>query len=351
MNFFNKIIFMSLIFIMNTAVLADEPGSVSEGEPLQALRSVIDSYTAGNNGFYNKSIAPLKSLNLNKSGADRISEMNNKIATEINSVLNAFDSAAEDKKREAVSNIIKEIDSELQGVASAHIEFIDGKPSQAFARTILILEKIDNVGVDQVMNVLSSYKRAAKPNDFSYEYENAENLTEGEIKLTNGNEATWLKAAAPSGFEPGKDYVLKKCRQIFGWRCGTTLYHVDSINNSKPSSKYLFMANYELKTNPDHREFINDRRSVNQTAGGIALFVVRESTKWVIIYGVDAVISNDKVSFASLIQQEFQKDFNRLSQRLSTDLNLKEISVAAPKNKKLSLRDKIAKLLMKLKKK
>jgi hypothetical protein len=40
------------------------------------------------------------------------------------------------------------------------------------------------------------------------------------------------------------------------------------------------------------------------------------------IYGVDAQWNEDKISFAGLIQDEFQKDFSRIKERLMLDLKI-----------------------------
>ena len=299
------------------------PVALPERSQKQEVLDVLNSYNLGNNGFYNKALSPAKSLDLNKSESDRTSEMNDKIAGEMDAVLTAFKAADENGKAVSVLEVTKQIEGHLTDTATARIQFIDGNPSAAIARTVILLERTGNeerVNAKNVLDSLTSYKRAAKPRDYAYEYENPEDLTAGVVKSTEGSDSTWAKPDAPAEFEPNKDYVIKKCRQIFGWRCITTLYRASETTLANENIKYLFMGNYDLKNNRDNGAFGGDKRTTNQVAGSTALVVVKESAKWVLVFGVDAQWNRDRISFGSMIQEEYQKDFGRLTQRISQDL-------------------------------
>lgn len=288
---------------------------IETADAKQKVLQLLESYTAGNDGFYNKVLSPAKSPNAQLSSADRIKRMNTKIAEELGAVLTAFDSAEELKKGAAALAVMRRFDPEITSEQSAHIEFIDGAPSAALSRTILLLNK-KNLDAAKALDIFTSYKRSGKPSEYIYEYADANNLTSGPVKFTQGNDQTWIKPNAAAALPSEQNVAIKKCRQIFGWKCVTSLYRV---NQSDSALRYVFMAGYDLSNNPDHADFAGDKRSQNQVAGSTALYIVRESAEQVLLIGIDAQWSQSSPSFTSLIQQEFQKDFRRLIQRFDLE--------------------------------
>ena len=284
----------------------------------QKIFQLLESFTAGNDGFYNKVISPAKSPNINLSEAERTKQMNVRMADELSSVITAFDGADELKKGANALAAIKKINGNLNTEQSAHIEFIDGAPSAALSRTFLLLNK-KNLDAAKALDIFSSYKRSAKLGEYIYEYADATNLTSGKVKFTQGSDQTWIKPNAAGALPMAQNVAIKKCRQIFGWKCVTSLYHANHQTVTQPALRYVFMASYDLNNNPDHTDFVNDRRSFNQVAGSTALYLVRESANWILLVGIDAQWNQDSLSFTTLIQQEFQKDFKRLIQRFDLD--------------------------------
>lgn len=318
---FRSLALIATLISLQTAYAQE--AEMAEKSQKQQVQDVMSGYTLGNDPFYSRALSPAKSLDMNKSDSDRTAEMNDKMSTEIDSVLTAFKSADDDNKMAAVVAAAKALDSKVGGGASAHIEFIDGKPSAAIARALIMIDKTgneDTLNAKSVLDVITSYKRSAKPSDYSYEYENAQDLTQGNIQSVEGSDSNWVRPNAAAAFETGKDYAIKKCRQIFGWRCVTTLYRLGEANIAGESTPYLFMGNYDLSDNKDNAYFGGDKRTSNQVAGSTAMYVVKESKKWIMVFGVDAQWNKNGISFGSIIQDEYQKDFGRMNQRIALDL-------------------------------
>jgi hypothetical protein len=61
---------------------------------------------------------------------------------------------------------------------------------------------------------------------------------------------------------------------------------------------------------------------MNQITGSTAMYIVKETTDYVMLYGIDSQYNNDKASFTGAILSEFQKDMDRFKQRISTDLGI-----------------------------
>lgn len=290
-----------------------------------ALTEFLSSMTLGNDGFYNKALSPAKSLNLNLSGADRIQEVNIKIIDEMNVVLSTFKDTPENKKLEAVQKIVNGIDPDIFKNGGANIQFINGSPSAAFSRTLIMIEKkAGNVtaNAEKLMNTLSSYKRSAIQGTYVYEYSDSRNISQSTIKISVGSDATWKTPLAADGISANQDLVLKKCRQIFGWKCVTAIYKTGGLLTGADSMKYLYAGIYDLVNNADHSDFINDKRSFNQITGSTALYVIKESTNWILLYGVDSQWNTGSISFEGLIKDEFLKDAKRIRERISLDFKI-----------------------------
>ncbi|MBY0553306.1 hypothetical protein K2P97_02175 [bacterium] len=316
------VVSVSLVFCFNVA-----QASVAESSEKMALTQLLYSFNLGNNSFYNKVLSPAKSLNTNLNDSGRIQEVNDKIIFEMDKVISAFNIVGEDRKVEAVKQVINKIDPEINKNGGAYIQFVNGKPSAAFSRVILFIQKKagnKNVTAAQFLKSFSSYKRSAIPSTTIYEYSDAKNLNQSNIKTSEGNDNSWKTPLAAADIPSDQDLVLKKCRQILGWKCVTSLYHTGQVLQNNENIKYLFAAIHDLTNNPDHPDFAKDKRSVNQITGSTALYSIKESANWIMIYGVDAQWNNDKLSFTSLIQDEFQKDYKRVKERLMIDLKISQ---------------------------
>ncbi len=286
----------------------------------EEIARLLSGFTLGNDPFYNKAISPGKNPDVSKSNADRTAAVNTMIANEISTVLSAFENAPDAEKKAAVVAVIQRYDKELVDKNQAHIQFISGSPSAAISRTILMFEKPNPEAVSQkVLDTFTSYKRSAKSSDYVYEYENARDLTSGKIKALSGTDTSWLLPQAAAPLKLDSDLAIKKCRKIFGWRCGTSIYKAGEMEKN---AKYFYVGNYDLKNNPDHAEFARDGRASNQISGNTALYLIVENDKWVLLYGLDSQWKDSDLSFTSMIQDEFQKDLARLKQRIAADLKL-----------------------------
>lgn len=313
-----NILLIGLVILTAAFAFSEEKKALPE---TLALMNLLNDRTNGNNADYNKILSPAQSLDVGQNRSTRIQTVNNKLIAEFDQVLQAFNSASEANKPTAVRQSIQNIEPDLLKNNGAFITFTDSNPSAAVSRIFLMIPKNASTSADQVFKTLSSYKRSAKPSDFVYEYENPFNLTSGTMRAYQGTETSWMGPEAAQPFDFGKNYVLKKCRQLLGWRCVTSLYRADQLSSTL-NTKILFVSTYDLSQNPDHSDFSKDKRSINQITGSTAVYVVKESTNWILLYGADAQWNNDKLSFKGAIQNEFQKDFDRLKQRFSDDLRL-----------------------------
>jgi hypothetical protein len=281
----------------------------------QAVANILTQFTLGNDALYNKVLSPAKSLNEQKSDADRTAEANEKIQNNLAAIMDAFDNSPEDQKAANVELILKKLDPSFEKGQSGRIEFIDGKISAAFSRIGFVIEK-DNATAEMVLNAFTSYKRAAKSSDHVFEYEDFQDITRGNVIVREGSDSSWLPPLAPTSMAIGSSLVIKKCRQILGWKCGTTLYHADQSEKFK----YVFMGNYDLSKNPDNPHFKGDSRTKNQVAGTTALFIAKESEKYILFAAADSTWNRKGLSFTSIIQSEYQKDLGKFKQRLMFDL-------------------------------
>lgn len=325
----NWIVSLSLLGFNAVAAESQADTEILEaGAPLAdgrtELLKFLNAMTLSNNGLYNKILSPAKSLNLNLSESDRTLEINNKVAGEIDSVLTTFKNSTEENKLQAVQAQVSKFDPEVVS-NGAHIIFFNNGPSAAFSRVLMMIEKkAGNAAVtaDAVLKSFSSYKRSAIPSTYVYEYSDAANISQSTIKAAIGSEATWKLPLAAEAIKPNQDLVLKKCRQIFGWKCVTSLYRTGQLLQGNDSTKLLYAGIYNLVSNPDHPEFSGDKRSTNQITGSTAVYTVRESSNWVILYGVDSQWNQGTILFTPLISDEFLKDSRRIKERLSLDLNV-----------------------------
>lgn len=281
----------------------------------QAVTDILTHFTLGNDAYYNKVLSPSKSLNEQKSDSDRTAEANEKIQNNLAAIMDAFDNASEDQKAAKVEETLKKLDPNFEKGQSGRIEFTDGKISAAFSRIGFVIEK-GSATAEMVLNAFTSYKRAAKPSDHVFEYEDYQDITRGNITNRQGNDMSWLPPQAPESMAIGSSVVVKKCRQILGWKCGTTLYHADQKDNFK----YVFMGNYDLSKNPDNPHFKGDGRTKNQIAGSTALIVMKESEKHILFAAADSTWNRKGLQFTSIIQSEYQKDLGKFKQRLMFDL-------------------------------
>lgn len=316
----NSLVIYVILFFALISFSAEEKAT----KEITAITQILNERTNGNDSYFSKVLSPAQSLEVNKSKSDRIISANQSIIDELTSVFTAFKSSAEDKKVDAVSEAVNQIEPDLVKNAGAFVTFYDSVPSAAVSRTMLMLSKKLKPGLstDQVFNILTSYKRSAKPSDQLYEYSFASDITQGSVLHSQGSDTTWMGAAAATPLALGENIVLKKCRQLLGWRCVTSLYRADSLLKAEENVKVLFISIYDLENNPDHPDFAKDKRSNNQITGSTAVYFVKESADWILIYGIDTQWNTGKLTFQSAIQNEFKKDFDRFKERISSDLQL-----------------------------
>lgn len=319
------ILSLSLLAALQVSAQQEPVPEAAMSAERAVLASTLTEFTGlGNNALYNRIITPGKSLNTAKSDSDRTSEANALILGEIDQVISAFKSAGEAQKLDAVRAVLNSIDSKILRNKGVNIQFIQGEPSAAINRNFLMIEKAGNARVtaEELMKTITSYRRSARPSDHAYEYSQADNLTQATIHYTKGNDETWKPPQAPAPMETGKDYAIKKCRQIFGWRCATSVYRTDQALEGVDHVKYFYTGSYSLKTNPDNAEFKGDGRTRNQVEGSTNMLVVKESAGWILMYSVDSQWNDDKISFGSMIQDGAEKDFARFKERVGMDLGI-----------------------------
>ncbi|MBC7466709.1 MAG: hypothetical protein H7256_12020 [Bdellovibrio sp.] len=311
-----KSIIFSLILMAAPITFAQE---------IAELSRLVNLRTLGIDAVYGKALSPSQSLETEKSKFERIQSSNAAMLAEVEAVSNAFvKQGPPDMVLGNVYNTVDKYDSEVSG-KGGHILFLGTNPSAAQSRNLFMISKAKLTMANPtaaVLNVLTSYKRSAKTADFIYAYAQPFDLKAGKIVSYEGTETSWLKPEAQAPFENAQDYVLKKCRKLLGWRCITSLYRTDSIPVGSDTMQVLFIAMYDLDANADHDDFAKDKRSKNQITGSTAIYIVKETADWMMIYGTDHQYNNDKTTFQDSIQNEMDKDVGRFKERLSADLGI-----------------------------
>lgn len=316
-----------------TTVSPEERGAdttVSGLAEVEALREMLIERTLGNNPLYNRVISPARSLDKNQSDSERVLQANNLMLNNIQTVLSAFNNAAEADKAAAVQAALNQLDPEIIKNKGVNIQFIKGEPSAAISRNFVMIQKNQSnasLSAESLLNTLSSYRRSARPSDHAYEYSMVDNLQQSTIKYTRGDDNTWKPPQAPAPIAIDSEMAIKKCRQILGWRCATALYNAGEVLDGDQNTKYFYTGSYNIKDNPDHSDFAKDGRSKNQVAGSTGLVVIKESAEWILMYGMDSQFSNGNISFASQIQDAAEKDLKRFKERIMLDMAISENSI------------------------
>lgn len=310
------LLFAALFFLLATHAFAATPEA-------SQVSKVLTERTNGNDAYYNRMLAPAKSLDVQRSESDRIHSVNGQISHEIEMVVSAFKNASEENKAEAVKEAISGFENQVNNNGGVFITFTNSNPSAANSRAITLIPKTNGfITAASVLNVFSSYKRSPKGSDQFYEYSNPQDLTNSDVRASSGGEASHLLPQAASPMKVGQNYAIKKCRQIMGWRCVTAIFRIDNYLKGADSFGMFFSSMADLSNNPDHAQFSHDSRSVNQVSGSTTVYVVKESAKWIMIYGTEVQLNNGRLQFAGTIQNEFKKDFNRVRERLAIDLKI-----------------------------
>lgn len=329
-RFFMRHSFAVFLFLVQSFFIVPAFSTVLETKESDFVAKLLKDRTNANDAFYSKVLSPAKSLELDKNSDARIQTVIDQMTKEFDLVTTAFKDSNEEQKVNSVNAAVNKIEPEVVKAKGAYITFVDAStpahsgPSSGVARIVMLVpKKGPQVTAASVLATFSSFKHSAKASDYFYEYENARNITSGAVKTTVGNDSTWVLPTAAAPFVVGQDHVIKKCRQLLGWRCVTSVYRTDSFFSAAEAFNMLFIAIYDLENNLDHADFAKDKRSTNQIAGSTAVYIIKESPSWVLIYGVDAQWNKEKLMFSGVIQQEFQKDYVRLKERLSLDLKIK----------------------------
>ncbi len=309
---------------MRSIILLTFFSSIAFSQEIEFIKKILSERATGDSAVFAKAISPALSLQTNLSETERIATVNNQITNEIQVVTSAIVAAKADQVPAAAHAAAAKFDVGLAD-SSGHINFEGDDPSAAQTRNLFLIPKASIRSphpAAEVINTLTSYKRSAKTNDFFFDYQEPLNLTVGQVTQRVGSETSWLKPEALKEFDIGKNYVLKKCRQLLGWRCITSLYRVDAVESRTGKSYILFIGLYDMDANPDNAFYANDKRTKNQITGSTAIYIVKETQNWIAIYGSDYQFNNAKNSFAGAIQKEYVNDQARLKQRLSADLGI-----------------------------
>lgn len=312
------------IFVAGVVFFLKMDAFASLNEPT-TIPEFLAAITLGNDGFYNRVVSPSKSLNLNQSASARTLESNNKISDEVGRVLETFERGPEEMKAAQVRATVSAIDPKIISSGGANMQFFGSSPSGAYSRVLILISKNSKnskISQKQLLASFSSYKRSAILGLSVYEYSDARNISQSRILTREGSNQSWKPPQAASEIAKNQDLVLKKCRQIFGWKCVTSLYRTGDLRAEKSVTSYFYAGVYDLINNQDSPMFSRDARSTNQITGSTAFYVFSESNNWIMLYGIDSQWNTSSVSFASLIEQEYQKDFLRLKERISGDMQI-----------------------------
>lgn len=287
------------------------------------VETVMNDIAQGRDAAFRQPLAPAWSLNTEHSTADRIREVNARLAQEIERVATAFVSAPAAEKIAATKAVVAGIDPKTarDGVAYA---FEGSQPSLAVIRQLLFLPATD-IGADpvnKVMQINSRFVRSPKTDDTYYEYSDPTNLKQSTVQELPGSDTSWTTRARPP-MTPGSVYALKKCRHIFilGWFCDTSLYQLRDLPGSNGQVKVLLTVLRPLPSGADNAQFTDDRAE-NVVDGFTAISLVLVSGGQILLYNPGVQSKAGATSLQGILSAGLEEEYRQLASVLGTELGI-----------------------------
>jgi hypothetical protein len=287
------------------------------------IEAMMNDIAQGRDPAFTQPIAPGWSLTADRSLADRIREINARLAQEIERVATVFINAAAGEKIAATKAVVAAIDPETARDGAAYV-FEGSGPSMGITRLLLFVPTatLGADAVDKVVAVSTKFVRSPKTDDTYYEYSDPANLKQSTVLELPGSDTSWTTDARPP-MAPDQVYALKKCRHLFilGWYCNTSVYQLRDLPGSGGQVKLMVSLLYSLPAGADNAQF-TDARAENVLDGTSAIYVLLVAGDQIMIYSPAVQSKSGSLSMQDMLNSGLKEQYGRLVSRLSTELGI-----------------------------
>lgn len=293
--------------------------------PANRLSPLLTSIAQGRDPAFGTAVAPALGLNAGAPAEARAAAVIARITQEIEQVTSAFANAAPADKIKATRDAVARVSPETARDGASR-SFEGNGPSLSVMRQVLFVPAA-NAGADptaRVIEIIGQFERSPKPDDTYYEYADPRDLKRAATEL-QGSDTSWTTGARPA-MQPGKVYLLKKCRHItvLGWYCNTQLYQIRDLPGAAPGVKLLLTFLRPLPKGADNARF-SGGRAENIVDGYTAAYVVVRSGDLVLVYNLGMQSRPDTASQQSRLNEGHKAEYRQLVRRIQAVLNIPKL--------------------------
>jgi hypothetical protein len=308
-----------LLFVVSPDARAETP------VPANRLSALLTTIAQGRDPAFGTAVAPALGLNAGAPAEARAAAVIARITQEIEQVTSAFANAAPADKIKATRDAVARVSPETASDGASR-SFEGNGPSLSLMRQLLFVPAV-NAGADptaRVIEIIGQFERSPKPDDTYYEYADPRDPKRAVTELT-GSDTSWTTGARPA-MQPGKVYLLKKCRHIpvLGWYCNTQLYQIRDLPGAAPGVKLLLTFLRPLPKGADNARF-SGGRAVNIVDGYTAAYVVVRSGNLVLVYNLGVQSRPDTASQQSRLNEGQKQEYRQLVRRIEAVLNIPKL--------------------------
>jgi hypothetical protein len=293
--------------------------------PANRLSPLLTTIAQGRDPAFGTAVAPALGLNAGAPAEARAAAVIARITQEIEQVTSAFANAAPADKIKATRDAIGRVSPETARDGASR-SFEGNGPSLSVMRQVLFVPAAQ-AGADptaRVIEIIGQFERSPKPDDTYYEYTDPRDPKRAVTELT-GSDNSWTTGARPA-MQPGKVYLLKKCRHIpvLGWYCNTQLYQIRDLPGAAPGVKLLLTFLRPLPKGADNTRF-SGGRAENIVDGYTAAYVVVRSGDLVLVYNLGVQSRPDTASQQSRLNEGQKEEYRQLVRRIEAMLNIPKL--------------------------
>jgi hypothetical protein len=309
-----------LLFVFSRNAWAETP------VPANQLSPLLSTIAQGKDPAFGTAVAPALGLNAGAPASARAAAVIARITQEIEQVTSAFANAAPANKIKATRDAVARVSPETARDGASR-SFEGNGPSLSVMRQVLFVPAAQ-AGADptaRVMQIIGRFERSPKPDDTYYEYADARDLKRSAVTEEKGSDTSWTTGARPA-MQPGKVYLLKKCRHIavLGWYCNTQLYEIRDLPGAAPGVKLLPISLRPLPKGADNARF-SGGRAENIVDGYTAAYVAVRSGDLVLVYYLGIQSRPDTASQQSRLNEGHKEEYRQLVKRVETVLNIPKL--------------------------
>jgi hypothetical protein len=293
--------------------------------PANRLSPLLTTIAQGRDPAFGTAVAPALGLNAGAPAEARAAAVIARITQEIEQVTSAFANAAPADKIKATRDAVARVSPETARDGASR-SFEGNGPSLSVMRQVLFVPAAQ-AGADptaRVIEIIGQFERSPKPDDTYYEYADPRDLKRAATEL-QGSDTSWTTGARPA-MQPGKVYLLKKCRHItvLGWYCNTQLYQIRDLPGAAPGVKLLLTFLRPLPKGADNARF-SGGRAENIVDGYTAAYVVVRSGDLVLVYNLGMQSRPDTASQQSRLNEGHKAEYRQLVRRIEAVLNIPKL--------------------------